>query len=599
MAIYHLSTKPISRSSGRSAVASVAYRAGIEITDERSGKTYDYTKRNGVLWTGMATPHGLNIDRNELWNLAEKTETRSNSRTAREIVINIPHELMQGDQSAGKMLAYEFATSLSQKYGIAVDIAVHAPDKQGDNRNYHAHLLLTTRQITQEQDGRFELGKKSQLEMSNAQLKQAGLLSSQDELVELRRAWAELANTYLAEHGLDERIDHRSHADRGLLTLPTVKMGWKAIELERKGIKTDVGDQNRAIKAYNAQIEQRNELQQQIQLDTTKAQTKPLHAKSAKEIKAELVQITQNGYKDGTINNRNDLVAVLKERGYSVENKGDKIAISLPNSDQIVSLSGELFTNTLKNAPRNVVEPQKNKNGTNLPPTLKNTLKTQNRAIYSDDLLSPKQYQQNLAFLKEFHDRLEQIAQNILENQLKALRTKAKPILATFEKLRDNEPLFFGKDQWQQDKQKALNAYNAVKEQHDTMKANGITDEHRKQANEQLAKDNPSYHEKSKQAFLSIKLHQLAELDNLAKQYGADKHAIAGQTYKGKIIQSDGKMSLQQAQDGIVLHRVGNLTVGKGYTLSHNDKTYSIQQDYEIRTKSQDRQQDKGKGFGE
>ena len=254
MAIYHLSTKPISRSSGRSAVASVAYRAGIKITDDRLGKTYDYTKRNGVLWTGMATPHGLNIDRNELWNLAEKTETRSNSRTAREIVINIPHELMSGDQSAGKMLAYEFATNLSQKYQIAVDIAVHAPDKQGDNRNYHAHLLLTTRQITQEQDGRFELGKKSQLEMSNAQLKQAGLLSNQDELKEIRREWAELANTYLAEHGLNERIDHRSHKDRGLLTLPTVKMGWQATELERQGVRTDVGDQNRAIKAYNEQV---------------------------------------------------------------------------------------------------------------------------------------------------------------------------------------------------------------------------------------------------------------------------------------------------------------------------------------------------------
>lgn len=597
MAIYHLSTKPISRSSGRSAVASVAYRAGIKITDDRLGKTYDYTKRNGVLWTGMATPHGFNIDRNELWNRAEKTETRSNSRTAREIVINIPHELMQGDQSAGKMLAYEFATNLSQKYKIAVDVAVHAPDKQGDNRNYHAHLLLTTRQITQEQGGKFKLGRKSQLEMSNAQLKQAGLLSNQDELKEIRREWAELANEYLAERNIDTRIDHRSHKDRGLETLPTIKMGWKATELERKGIKTDVGDHNRAIRAYNAQIEQRNKLQQQIQSDTTKAQTKPLHAKSAKEIKAELVQITQNGYKDGTINNRNDLVAVLTERGYSVENKGDKIAISLPNSDQIVSLSGELFTNTLKNTPRNAVEPPKNKNSVEVPPTPKNTPKTQNNA--NSNLLSSEQYRQTMEFLREFNDRLEQITQNILENQLKALRTKAKPILATFEKLRDNEPLFFGKDQWQQDKQKALNAYNAVKEQHDTMKANGITDEHRKQANEQLAKDNPSYHEKSKQAFLSIKLHQLAELDNLAKQYGADKHAIAGQTYKGKIIQSDGKMSLQQTQDGIVLHRVGNLTVGKGYTLSHNDKTYSIQQDYEIRTKNQDKQQDKGKGFGE
>lgn len=548
MAIYHLSTKPISRSSGRSAVASAAYRAGIKITDERLGKTYDYTKRSGVLWTGMATPSGVEIDRNELWNRAEKTETRSNSRTAREIVINIPHELMQGDQSVGKMLAYEFATNLSQKYSIAVDIAVHAPDKQGDNRNYHAHLLLTTRQITQEQDGRFELGKKSQLEMSNTQLKQAGLLSNQDELVELRRTWAELANTYLAEHGLDERIDHRSHADRGLLTLPTVKMGWQATELERKGIKTDVGDHNRAIKVYNEQVLIYQALQQQ--------------ARQAEQAERQRQEQTRRQA-------QLEMVKAVKK------------------------------AQTRENARKSPLEPQKSKNGINIPPTPKNTLKTQNRAIYSDNLLLSKQYQQNLAFLQEFSEQVERTAQNILENQLKALRTKAKPILATFEKLRDNEPLFFGKDQWQQDKQKALNAYNAIKEQHDTIKAKGVTDEHRKQANEQLAKDNPSYHQKGKQVFLLIQLHELAERDNLAKQYGADKHARAGQTYRGKIIQSDDKMSLQQTKDGIVLHRVGNLTVGKSYTLSHDDKTYSIQQDYEIRTKSQDKQQDhnKGKGF--
>lgn len=548
MAIYHLSTKPISRSSGRSAVASVAYRAGIKITDDRLGKTYDYTKRNGVLWTGLATPHGLNIDRNELWNLAEKTETRSNSRTAREIVINIPHELMQGDQSAGKMLAYEFATNLSQKYKIAVDVAVHAPDKQGDNRNYHAHLLLTTRQITQEQDGRFELGKKSQLEMSNTQLKQAGLLSNQDELVELRKTWAELANTYLAEHGLDERIDHRSHADRGLLTLPTIKMGWQATELERKGIKTDVGDHNRAIKAYNEQVLTYQALRQQArQAEQAERQRQEQTRRQAQLEMAKVVKKAQ----------------------------------------------------TRENARKSPLEPQKSKNGINIPPTPKNTLKTQNRAIYSDNLLSSKQYHQNLAFLQEFDERVEKIAQNILANQLQVLRKKGKPLLATFEKLRDNEPLFFGKDQWQKDKQQVLDRYNAIKEQHDMMKAKGITDKHRKQANEQLAKDDPSYYEKGKQVFLSIQLHELAERDNLAKQYGADKHARVGQTYRGKIIQSDDKMSLQQTKDGIVFHRVGNLTVGKSYTLSHDDKTYSIQQDYEIRTKSQDKQQDynKGKGF--
>ena len=269
MAIYHLSTKPISRSSGRSAVASIAYRAGIAITDERLGKTYDYTKRHGVLWTGLATPNDVKIDRNELWNLAEKSENRSNSRTAREIVINIPHELMQGDLGTGNMLAHEFASQLSEKYQVAVDVAVHAPDKQGDNRNFHAHLLLTTRKLEQDRHGNIKLTDKSQLEMSNTQLKKAGLLSNQDELKEIRKAWADLTNEYLAEHGIDERIDHRSHKDRGLDTLPTVKMGWQATELERQGIHTDVGNKNRDIKAHNANLVQEKILESEIVIQQT------------------------------------------------------------------------------------------------------------------------------------------------------------------------------------------------------------------------------------------------------------------------------------------------------------------------------------------
>ena len=269
MAIYHLSTKPISRSSGRSAVASIAYRAGIAITDERLGKTYDYSKRHGVLWTGLATPNNVKVDRNELWNLAEKSENRSNSRTAREIVINIPHELMQGDLGTGNMLAHEFASQLSKKYQVAVDVAVHAPDKHGDNRNFHAHLLLTTRKLEQDRHGNIKLTDKSQLEMSNTQLKKAGLLSNQDELKEIRKAWADLTNEYLAEHGIDERIDHRSHKDRGLDTLPTVKMGWQATELERKGIRTDVGNKNRDIKAHNANLVQEKILESEIVIQQT------------------------------------------------------------------------------------------------------------------------------------------------------------------------------------------------------------------------------------------------------------------------------------------------------------------------------------------
>ena len=292
MAIYHLSTKPISRSSGRSAVASIAYRAGIAITDERLGKTYDYTKRHGVLWTGLATPNDVKIDRNELWNLAEKSENRSNSRTAREIVINIPHELMQGDQGTGNKLAHEFASQLSKKYQVAVDVAVHAPDKQGDNRNFHAHLLLTTRKLEQDRHGNIKLTDKSQLEMSNTQLKQAGLLSNQDELKEIRKAWADLTNEYLAEHGIAERIDHRSHKDRGLDTLPTVKMGWQATELERNGIRTDVGDKNRDIKAYNANLMQQKILASEIVIQRTLKNASKTPIEPHKDISARVTSPT-------------------------------------------------------------------------------------------------------------------------------------------------------------------------------------------------------------------------------------------------------------------------------------------------------------------
>ena len=292
MAIYHLSTKPISRSSGRSAVASIAYRAGIAITDERLGKTYDYTKRHGVLWTGLATPNDVKVDRNELWNLAEKSENRSNSRTAREIVINIPHELMQGDQGTGNMLAHEFASQLSKKYQVAVDVAVHAPDKQGDNRNFHAHLLLTTRKLEQDRHGNIKLTDKSQLEMSNTQLKQAGLLSNQDELKEIRKAWADLTNDYLAEHGIAERIDHRSHKDRGLDTLPTVKMGWQATELERKGIRTDVGNKNRDIKAYNANLVQQKILASEIVIQQTLKNASKTSIEPHKDISARVTSPT-------------------------------------------------------------------------------------------------------------------------------------------------------------------------------------------------------------------------------------------------------------------------------------------------------------------
>lgn len=268
MAIYHCTTKPISRSSGRTATASSAYRSACEIKDERTGKTFDYSKKQGVLFSKAFDKDKNEIDRSELWNLAEQTERRKDARTAREYIIAIPYELIPEDQrdiedfdkNTGAQVAFEFAELLAKKYDVAVDIAIHAPDAEGNNKNYHAHIMTTTRKFERTANG-IALTDKSDIELSNKKLFELNKPKNQEQVKEIRALWADTANRHLAE---GQRIDHRSNKDRGLDTLPTVKLGWKASAMERSGVETDRGDINRAVAADNDRI---NELNTELYLD--------------------------------------------------------------------------------------------------------------------------------------------------------------------------------------------------------------------------------------------------------------------------------------------------------------------------------------------
>ena len=143
MAIYHCVTKPLARSSGRSAVAAAAYRSADRLLDERQGIEHDYTRRSGVEYTELVLPESAGAwSRATLWNAAEMAEKRKDARTAREWEIALPAELGAAQR---RELAVRFARGLATKYGCAVDVAVHAPDREGDQRNWHAHLLATTR----------------------------------------------------------------------------------------------------------------------------------------------------------------------------------------------------------------------------------------------------------------------------------------------------------------------------------------------------------------------------------------------------------------------------------------------------------------------
>ena len=248
MAIYHASTKSLSRSDGRSAVASVAYRAGERLEDARTGLVHDYSRRSGVMVAEILTPDGGGADRSALWNAAEAAEKRKDSRTAREWVLALPAEL---EASERHELARAFAAQLVERYGVAADLAIHAPSREGDDRNHHAHIFLTTRRIERDGSGALVMGDKTAMELSDSKRRGLGLKAVAEEVKELRRIWEELANAALERAGRAERIDRRSLEAQGIDREPTQHMGPEATQMERRGEGSERGEVNRQVSARN------------------------------------------------------------------------------------------------------------------------------------------------------------------------------------------------------------------------------------------------------------------------------------------------------------------------------------------------------------
>ena len=239
MAIYHLSVKTISRSAGRSATAAAAYRAGVEITDERTGEIHDYTRKGGVESAAIILPDDAPEwarDRAQLWNAAEQAEKRKNSTVAREFEIALPAELSPAER---EKLAHDFARELVKRHGCAADVAIHAPGKEGDNRNHHAHILLSTRRL--EADG---FGEKTR-ELDDQK-------TGKVIVTEWRERFAQLQNERLREAGHTVQVDHRSHAERGLDAEPSQHLGPTATAIERR-----TGERSRKGQQYDQDAAER------------------------------------------------------------------------------------------------------------------------------------------------------------------------------------------------------------------------------------------------------------------------------------------------------------------------------------------------------
>ncbi|MBL4804612.1 MAG: MobA/MobL family protein [Alphaproteobacteria bacterium] len=233
MAIYHCSLKVFSRSEDACAIAKAAYRSGSNITNERTGYTHRYANKTGIRETFLLYPapsesffsvKDQHSQRAVLWNAAERSETRKNSRVARELVLALPHELSQEGQA---QLTRDMAAWLIENYRVAVDCAIHDPvNGQGpngsDHRNVHAHLMFTTRKITAA-----GMGKKTRI----LDDKTSG--PAQTEVI--REVWETLANDALKSEGFEDiQIDRRSYEDQGIDAIPQTHIGPVAGEAKKQ-----------------------------------------------------------------------------------------------------------------------------------------------------------------------------------------------------------------------------------------------------------------------------------------------------------------------------------------------------------------------------
>ena len=306
MAIYHLEAKVVSRGTGRSAVAASAYLSCSKILNDYDGVLHDYTRKKGLVWQDVFLPEFAPPEwkeRGTLWNAVEENEKTKDSRLAREFVPALPVELTPAQWQE---LLTDFIQNSFVADGMCADVAIHDPHPPGHNP--HAHIMVTVRPLNEdgtwqyktekeylcikngeergftatefkaaqadgwEKQYPYKVGRKKVYmppseaekygyERANKHPKStkfgrqnpiAERWNSEEQLVEWRKAWAVVTNRYLERYGHDERIDHRSHADRGLTEQPTIHEGVVARALEKKGIISDRCEINRQIKADNA-----------------------------------------------------------------------------------------------------------------------------------------------------------------------------------------------------------------------------------------------------------------------------------------------------------------------------------------------------------
>lgn len=226
--LFHLHIGAVQRSKGGNAVKASAYNLCARLIDG-NGKRYNFERKRkeyqgGTILLPAGAPEWA-ADPGELWRRAELAETRLNSQPSRELEFAIP-------RCVPPERRLEFACHIVQPLvdaGRVAQVDVHSMIASDGGEQPHAHVLLTTRSI----DGEgFKKSKNREWEA----------IYNNERGRALRGQVAERMNLWLAANGHDQRVDHRSNRQRGLL--PPMEPNVPSWQFEHR---RDTGDTPRAL----------------------------------------------------------------------------------------------------------------------------------------------------------------------------------------------------------------------------------------------------------------------------------------------------------------------------------------------------------------
>lgn len=257
----------VKRSKGQSAVDAASYISRSVLVSEYDGKTYRPKYHEDLVRCEINLPEYAPeewLDRAVLWNSVELNEKQKNAQLCRTLKVALPNDW-----------SYELAEETVRDYvqrnfvskGMCADWAIHDSVNQNGIHNLHFHLMLTLRPV--EENGKWGAKQRKEyiLDKDGNKIRNKSGRGFKSRAVDVNdwnekgnsRKWrkdlTDTINVVNDRIGLPEYWEHRSFKELGLEQEPTRHLGPIASALERKGIRTEKGDANRAIMEHNQTLQ--------------------------------------------------------------------------------------------------------------------------------------------------------------------------------------------------------------------------------------------------------------------------------------------------------------------------------------------------------